>query len=107
MHIAVLMDDGDVWERGVWLLGGGVAWGRDWLGLRLEEEVVWGREVRLPAGAAFDVWSPAGGMANGSGLRVPGGVTGGKETDMSRWVWLPSGDCGILSSLDARRPFWY
>lgn len=51
------------------MLGGGVAWGRDWLGLRLEEEeevvwgrdwlalrldeeeVVWGREPRLLGGA--------------------------------------------------------
>lgn len=53
-HVAVLKEDGGVCERGVWLLGGGVAWGKDWLGRRLEEEeevvLVWGRAVRLLGG---------------------------------------------------------
>lgn len=105
MPVVVLMEDGEIWEREtVWLLGGGVAWGRHWLGLRLEEEemVVGGRGARV-----FDGWRRAGGVASGSGLRFPGGVAGGKEADVSRRVWLPSGDCGVLSSLDARRPFWY
>lgn len=34
-------------DSGAWLLVSGVAWGRDWLGLRLEVEVVWGRAARL------------------------------------------------------------
>lgn len=43
----VLMEEGGVWEIGAWLLGDGVAWGKEWLGLLLaEEEVVWGSVVR-------------------------------------------------------------
>lgn len=110
----VLTDDGDVCERGAWLLGRGVACGRDWLGLRPGQEVVdvavgaaaCGREVRQLAGGFLDVWRPTGGVASGSGFLVPGGVTGGREMDVSRRVWLPSGDWGMLSSLEARRPFW-
>lgn len=105
--VAILIEDREVWERGVWLLEGGAARGRDWLGLRPEEEVVWGSEVRLLTGAVLDVWHPAGGVASSSGLRVPGGVTGGKVTDVSKRALLPSGDCGVLSSFDASRPFWY
>lgn len=45
-HSAVLMED-----MGVWLLRVGVAWGKDWLGLRLaDEEVVWGSAVRSHGG---------------------------------------------------------
>ncbi len=59
MHVGVLMEDGEIWVRGVWLLGGGVAWGRDWLGLRLEEVVVWGTAVAAAAAAV---------------ARLPGGI---------------------------------
>lgn len=53
------------------MLEGGVAWGRGWLGLRLDEEPGWAR---------------AGGVASGGRARGPGDVTGGKETDVSRRV---------------------
>ena len=46
-------------------------------------------------------------MARGRGVRVAGGVMGGRGPVVSRRVWLPSGDWGVLSSLEARRPFWY
>lgn len=98
----------EVWERGPWLLGGGAAGGTHWLGLRAEEELIWGTGGRpLAGGVLDDICRPAGGVASSRGLRVPGGVTGGKDTDVSRRVRLPSGDGGVLSSLDARRPFWY
>lgn len=103
VHVPVLVPvgvwaGGGVWDIGVRLLGGGVGWGGDWagLGLGLEDEgVVWGRGV-----GRF-----AGGVARGIGVCVAGGVMGGKETDVSRRVRLPSGDWGVLSSLEARRPF--
>lgn len=103
----VLVVEDEVWESRAGLLGGCAAWGNDWLGLRADEEVIWGTEGRPIAGGVIDTWRPAGGVANSRGLRVPGGVTGGRDTDVSRRVRLPSGDCGVLSSLDARRPFWY
>lgn len=50
-HSTVLMEERGLWEMGVWLLRVGVAWGKDWLGLRLEEEeVVWGSVVRSHGG---------------------------------------------------------
>lgn len=69
---------------GVWLQGGGVACGSVWLGLRLEDgavEVVCGRAARPPGGTDF-----TGGVASGSGVRVPGGVTGGNVTDQSKRI---------------------
>lgn len=80
VHTAVLVQDGGVWEKGVWLLGGGVACGRVWLGLRLED-AVWDRAPRALDGGRF-----AGGVASGSGTRVPGGVTGSRDTEVSRRV---------------------
>lgn len=108
---ALAVEEEDIWERGAWLLGGCAAGGTHWLGLRaeeeVEEEVIWGREGRPLAGGVPETWRPAGGVASSRGLRVPGGVTGGRDTDVSRRLRLPSGDCGVLSSLEARRPFWY
>lgn len=37
---AVLVVDEEVWESGAWLLGRCAACGKDWLGLRADEEVV-------------------------------------------------------------------
>lgn len=92
VHGAKLMEDGGGRESGMWLLGGGVTWGRDWLGLRREEEGgCWGRAARAP-GWMLDGGCFAGGVASGSGERLPGGVMGGRDTDVSRRVWLPSGD---------------
>lgn len=39
-HGTVLTQEGGVWESGVWLLGGGVAWGNTWLGRRPAEPMV-------------------------------------------------------------------
>lgn len=100
-HAVRLTEDGGGWGKGAWFPGGGVAWGRDWLGLQVE---VWGGGS---GSWAVDGGRLAGGVASGRGARVPGGVTGGKETEVSRRVRLPSGDCGVLSSRDARTPFWY
>lgn len=107
VEVAVLMEEGGAWEMEVWLLGGGVAWGRDWLGLRPADGAVWGMDRLVGGSWVFDGWRFTGGVASGSGTRVPGGVMGGNETDVSRRVWLPSGVWGELSSLDARSPFWY
>lgn len=73
-----------VWGKGVRLVGGGVGWGR--ARGRLKGVVARGRGVRGGAG----------------------GVMGsGRAEVLSRRGWLPSGDWGVLSSLDASRPFWY
>lgn len=66
--------------------------GRHWLGLRPEAEVF--DVVRPPGGVGCvpDGGLLIGGVARGSGERLPGGVTGGSEEEMSRRVWLPSGD---------------
>lgn len=45
-HGTVPTEEGDVWERVEWLLRGGLTWGTDWLGLRLEEEVPMVKVVR-------------------------------------------------------------
>lgn len=39
-------------------------------------------------------------------MELVGDVGAGRD-DRSRRVWLLSGDWGVLSSLEARRPFWY
>lgn len=80
--------EGEVWERGLWLLEMGVVWG--WLGERLEE--LWVERLFGGVGCELDDWCFIGGVARGSGVLNPGGVTGGKERDVSSLVRLPSGD---------------
>ena len=48
--------------------------------------MVRGRAARLPGGVGCLVEGGrfTGGVASGSGVRVPGGVMGGKEMDVSR-----------------------
>lgn len=80
--------EGEVWERGVWLLERGVAWG--WLGERLVE--VWVERLFGGVGCGLDDWCFTGGVARGSGVLIPGGVMGGRERDVSSRARLPSGD---------------
>lgn len=90
----------------MWLLGGGVAWGKTWLDLRPAEPTV--KEARALWGVGWELGDGClpGGVARASGVLVSGGVNGGKEMEISKRAWLPSGDCGVLSNLDARRAFW-
>lgn len=87
-------------------------WGRGWAGWGLTWVVVWGKGVRSVGGGVG--WGMArgrlkGGVAKGRGMRGKAGVVmGGRDAEvLFRWGWLPSGDWGVLSSLDASRPFWY
>lgn len=57
-------------------------------------------EVIVVEGELLEVVLELGGVGGGGG-------GGGSRGSRARGAWLLSGDWGVLSNLEARRPFWY
>lgn len=75
-----------------------------WLGRRLDR-VFLSLSSKVVSSGPFSL----GGDSAGVWFTVMGGMEGVDDGSgpVSSRVWLLSGDCWVLSSFEARRPFWY